>query len=95
MQLVHHHGRHVATKVIRVGGPSGRVILHPGARAVATLRWSAIPGRHDRQSGQCRPTARNVLITPPDETTSLRRHWKGGPVCEGGRIEVTPLRLPR
>ena len=36
--------------------------------------------------------AQHVRITPPDEFTSLRIRWRGGPVCEQGRIEVRPLR---
>lgn len=92
MQLLHHRGRHVRTNVVRVGGPSHRIVLLPGQRARATLRWGAVPGPGDRQAIRCQPVASHVLITPPDETTSLRLRWKGGPVCERGRIEVTPLR---
>lgn len=91
MQLLHQHGRHVRTNVVRIGGPSHRVVLHPGERARTTLDWGAIPGPGDRQRIRCQPVASHVLITPPDETTSLRIRWKGGPVCEQGRIEVTPL----
>src|SRR5262249_20122507 len=91
MQLIHHHGRNVPTDVIRSGGPSHRVTLAPGERAVTTLHWAAIPA-DDEPGTHCEPTAQHVRIAPPDETHTTRIKWKGGAVCQHGRIDVNPLR---
>jgi hypothetical protein len=92
LQLVRNGGQDVPTRVVRAEGPSRRVVLAPVERASTTLHWGAIPGRGEPQTGACQPTAQRVRVTPPDETTSLRLRWKGGPVCQSGRIEATPLR---
>jgi hypothetical protein len=85
-------GHDVRTNVVREQGPSHRVVLRAGERAISSLHWTVIPAPSEPQSGACEPTARRVLITPPDEVSSLRIRWKGGPVCQRGRIDVTPLR---
>jgi Protein of unknown function (DUF4232) len=85
-------GHDVRTNVVREQGPSHRVVLRAGERAVATLHWTVVPAPSEPQSGACEPTARHVLITPPDEVGSLRIRWTGGPVCQRGRIDATPLR---
>jgi hypothetical protein len=85
-------GRDVLTNVVREQGPSHRVVLRPGERAAATLHWTVIAAPSEPQSAACEPTARRLLITPPDETRTLGIHWPGGPVCQRGRIDVTPLR---
>ena len=82
----------VRTDVVRTQGPSQRVVLQAGERAIATLHWTVIPAPSEPQSGACEPTPRRALITPPDETASLRIRWTGGAVCQLGRIDVTPLR---
>jgi hypothetical protein len=92
MQLVRNHGHAVPTQVVRIQPPSRRVVLAPGERAVATLHWTVIPGAGEPQQSACEPTAQHVRVTPPDETTFLRLRWRGGPVCQSGRIDVTPLR---
>jgi Domain of unknown function (DUF4232) len=91
MQL-RRNGANVRTNVIRAQGPSHRVVLHAGDRATTTLHWTVVPAPSEPQSGACEPNPRHVLITPPDETTSLRIRWPGGSVCQRGRIDVTPLR---
>jgi hypothetical protein len=92
LQLVRNHGQQVPTRDVRVQGPSHRVVLAPGERASTKLRWGAIPGLGEPQTGACEPTAQHLRVTPPDETASLRLRWKNGPACQSGRIEVTPLR---
>jgi hypothetical protein len=92
MQLVRNHGQSVPTQVVRSRPPSRRVVLAPGQRAVTTLHWTVIPGAGEPQQSACEPTAQHVRVTPPDETTFLRLRWTGGPVCQSGRIDVTPLR---
>ena len=91
MQL-RRNGRNVPTNLVRAQGPSHRVVLQPGDRAITTLHWTVIPAPSEPQSGACEPTPRRALITPPDETTSLRIRWTGGAVCQHGRIDATPLR---
>jgi hypothetical protein len=92
LQLVRNHGQPIPTREVRVQGPSHRVVLAPGERASTNLRWGAIPGPGEPQTGACEPTAQHLRVTPPDETAFLRLRWKGGPACQSGRIEVTPLR---
>jgi hypothetical protein len=46
-------------------GTSVRVLLQPGASAVAQARFSPdIPGDGDSQSGPCQPTAHTLQVTP-------------------------------
>jgi hypothetical protein len=92
LRLVRNHGQPIPTRDVRVQGPSHRVVLAPGDRAATKLRWGAIPGPGEPQTGPCEPTAQHLRVTPPDETASLRLRWTSGPVCQSGRIEVTPLR---
>jgi hypothetical protein len=91
MQL-RRNGHDVRTNVVRVQGPSHRVVLDAGERAVTTLHWTVVPSPSEPHAGACEPTARRVLITPPDEVSALRIRWTGGPVCQRGRIDVRPLR---
>jgi hypothetical protein len=91
MQL-RRNGHDVPTDLVRVAGPSHRVVLGAGERAVTTLHWTVIPSGSEPRTGACEPTARRVLITPPDETTSLRLRWPGGVVCGHGRVDARPLR---
>lgn len=72
--------------------PPKLLTVRPGAHVYSTLHWGAVTGTGDAQSGQCEPTATHLLVTPPDETTSLRIPWHYGPVCERGRIDQTAYR---
>jgi hypothetical protein len=91
LQFLGSHGRRVATDVIWDSHPTPRRIVIPaGAAATAQLHWAAVPGTGD-QSGPCVTPPTRVEITPPDQTSPLTIAWKGGPVCERGRIDVTAL----
>ena len=91
LQLLGRHGRRVATDVIWDSVPAPRrVVIPAGGAATAQLHWAAVAGTGD-QSGPCVTPPTHVEITPPDETSHLEIAWKGGVVCERGRIDVTAL----
>ena len=75
----------MATHLTWVKQPRAAVVLRPGGNAQAMLTWRV---------NAAAPTASGpdiVHITPPDEYTSLRAGWDGGPV-QGGAIAAWPLR---
>ena len=75
----------MATHLTWVKQPRAIVVLRPGGNAQAMLTWRVNVDA---------PTAFSpdiVHITPPDEYTSLRAGWEGGPV-PGGAITAWPLR---
>ena len=82
----------VATKAVRVD-PSRQhaIYLAPGKRATTLLHWAVIPGTGDRAGGPCFTAPTHILVTPPDSYSSLQLRWTQGAVCEGGRIDITPL----
>jgi Protein of unknown function (DUF4232) len=91
LQFLGSHGQRVATDVIWDSVPAPRrVVIPAGGAATAQLHWAAVPGTRD-QSGPCVTPPTHVEITPPDETSHLEIAWKGGIVCERGRIDVTAL----
>jgi hypothetical protein len=66
------------------------VTLAPGASA-----WSALSFTNPAISGVTTVTPAAVLVTPPDETESIRVHWTGGKVSNTGKAsvpQVSPLR---
>ena len=63
------------------------VVLAPGQAADKQLRYSTVPSAGDNQTGPCQVEPDRVLITPPDETSSLTIDWIGGPVCNRGTID--------
>ena len=80
------------TNVVRLADvPVRTVVLAPGKSAVSTLQWGAIAGTGDRQTGTCQPTPARIEITPPNAAQHLVLPWRLGPVCERGRIVVTPM----
>src|SRR5205823_4289243 len=75
----------MATHLTWVKQPRATVVLRPGGNAQAMLTWRVNVDA---------PTAFSpdmMHITPPDEYTSLRAGWDGGPVL-GGAIAAWPLR---
>lgn len=60
--------------------------LPAGGHAYSQVRWSDVPQNGDAQRGQCQPTPSALLVTPPDETTSLRVTWHGSSACNRGAI---------
>jgi hypothetical protein len=91
LQFLGRDGRPVATDVIWDSNPAPRrVVIPAGGAATAQLHWAAVPGTGD-QSGPCVTPPTQIEITPPDETSHLEIAWKGGVVCERGRIDVAAL----
>jgi len=76
----------VPTDLRRVPSPPPSTVpLAPGASARSLLHWTVVPATDE--GSVCEPTARTVVVTPPDETTSLLRSWSLGVVCQHGRID--------
>jgi hypothetical protein len=47
------------------GAPNGRIVLEPGASAIAQARFSPdVAGSGDSQSGACQPLAHTLEVTP-------------------------------
>jgi hypothetical protein len=76
----------VHTEQVRVPLPAPRpIILAPGARAYSGIYWAFTP-----EAAPCAPST-FLLVTPPDETESLRAAFTQA-VCHHGRIEQTAYR---
>jgi hypothetical protein len=76
----------VPTDLRRVPSPApSTVTLAPGSSARSLLHWTVIPASNE--GAVCEPTAVTVVVTPPDQTTSLLRPWSFGMVCQHGLIE--------
>ncbi|MFF7534464.1 DUF4232 domain-containing protein [Streptomyces bobili] len=66
------------------------VTLKPGASA-----WSALTFTNPEVTGVTTVTPAAVLVTPPDETASIRVAWSGGKVSNTGKAsvpQVSPFR---
>jgi Domain of unknown function (DUF4232) len=96
LQLLDARGRTVPTRQVRdrTTRPT-RVVLPPGMSAHADLHWSAVATTGDSQTGTCQPEPAFLLVTPPDETRSLRIPWNAGPVCAQGLIIQRPYTAGR
>ncbi|GKQ34095.1 DUF4232 domain-containing protein [Streptomyces sp. A012304] len=60
-----------------------KVALAPGASA-----WSALTFANPALTGVTTVTPAAVLVTPPDETASIRVAWTGGKVSNTGKASV-------
>jgi hypothetical protein len=96
LQLLDARGHTVPTRQVRdhTTRPT-QVVLRPGMSAHADLHWSAVGQGSDNQTGTCRPEPAFLLVTPPDETRSLRIPWNAGPVCAQGAIIQGPYTAGR
>jgi Domain of unknown function (DUF4232) len=90
-RLLNSAGHPLPTNVVRVSGtPVTTVTVHPGGKAVSTVRWGAIPS-----GGETCAKPRTLQVTPPDETATLDVAWPAGqPICEHGELDVRALRKP-
>ncbi|GAA3847331.1 DUF4232 domain-containing protein [Saccharothrix violaceirubra] len=89
-QLLDAAGSPLPTALERVADPApAPVTLAPGGSAAANLHWTVVPAGDETQDGPCRPEAANAAAIPPDETAPLTVAWGLGPVCGGGRIEIS------
>src|SRR6185436_11608305 len=91
MQLLASNGSDIPTDVVRTPGNVTTVTLPPGGVSSTLLHWGAVAGQGDDQNGPCQPTASQVELTAPNNTSSLTQPWTFGPVCEEGTIDVTPV----
>ena len=91
-QLLDARNDSLPTRVVRDTRRRARTVtLAPGQSATTVLHWGAVAGTGDRQTGTCQPAPARIEITPPNATRHLVLPWRNGPVCQRGRIVVTPL----
>ncbi len=80
----------VPTKLERKADPGPVALtLAPGAKATANLHWGVVPSGNEPAQGACQPEPSKAAAIPPNETTPLSVPWTLGPVCSGGRIEIS------
>ncbi|MFS8104367.1 DUF4232 domain-containing protein [Lentzea alba] len=78
------------TKLERMADPGPKALtLAPGGKAVANLHWGVVPSGNEPVEGPCQPEPSKAAAIPPDETVPLTVPWTLGPVCSGGRIEIS------
>ncbi|MBB5956458.1 hypothetical protein FHS29_003044 [Saccharothrix tamanrassetensis] len=89
-QLLDANGQPVPTNLVRTQDPGpSPITLAPGASAAAKLHWSVVPAGDEPVDQPCRPDAANAAAIPPDETRPMSLAWGLGPVCAGGKIEIS------
>lgn len=80
----------VPTKLERKADPGPAALtLRPGGKAAANLHWGVVPSGSEPVEGPCQPEPSKAAAIPPDETVPLTVPWTLGPVCSGGRIEIS------
>jgi hypothetical protein len=80
----------VPTKLERKADPGPAALtLAPGGKASANLHWGVVPAGGEPVEGPCQPEPSKATAIPPDETVPLTVPWTLGPVCSGGRIEIS------
>ena len=80
----------IPTKLERKADPGPAALtLAPGGRASANLHWGVVPSGSEPVEGPCQPEPSKAAAIPPDETVPLTVPWTLGPVCSGGRIEIS------
>ncbi|MGW6937160.1 DUF4232 domain-containing protein [Lentzea sp. NPDC054927] len=80
----------VPTKLERKADPApAAMTLAPGGKASANLHWGVVPAGSEPVEGPCQPEPSKAAAIPPDETVPLTVPWTLGPVCSGGRIEIS------
>ena len=89
-QLLDGAGAPIPTTAERNPDPGPALVsLAPGASASANLHWSVVPHGDEPQSAPCQPEAPIAQAIPPDETQPITFPWGIGPVCGGGKIEIS------
>ncbi|MEU1389275.1 MULTISPECIES: DUF4232 domain-containing protein [unclassified Nonomuraea] len=76
-----------AVQGCRAAGPKHRVTVRPGGSARATLHWTVVETGDETAC----PSPTRLLVIPPDERSYLNVPFDAGRVCDGGRLDVTPL----
>lgn len=90
LQLLAADGKTVPTHLERVADPGPAPLeLAPRSRAAANLHWSVVPSESEPVDTPCQPEPSSASAIPPDETKPMSLTWSFGPVCGGGRIEIS------
>jgi Protein of unknown function (DUF4232) len=90
LQLLDGNGNPVPTNLQRTGSPGPTpVTLAPGAIASANLHWNVVPTGDEPVDRPCEPEASSAAAIPPNETEPMKLQWGLGPVCAGGKIEIS------
>ncbi|MEW2219720.1 DUF4232 domain-containing protein [Streptomyces sp. NPDC006990] len=79
-------GNRVSVPPQREGGSSQQVELAPGSSA-----WAPLSFADPRMTGTATVTPDGALLTPPDQQSSLRVGWSGGPVTASGDASVPKI----
>jgi hypothetical protein len=80
-------GAALPTHVRSGGGAAKRVVLQPGASAVAQARFSpTVAGQGDSQSGTCQPTAHTLQVTTAGGGVTDAAIKPPTSVCEQGTL---------
>ena len=84
-------GSALPTHVSGGGVPEPRIVLEPGAAAVATGRFSPdVAGAGDSQSGTCQPEAHTLEVTPNGGGPTEVPIRPPTSVCEEGTLKFDP-----
>ncbi|WP_367132725.1 DUF4232 domain-containing protein [Saccharothrix sp. HUAS TT1] len=90
LQLLDASGEPVPTDLQRTPDPGpSPVVLAPGSAAVANLHWTVVPTGDEPVDQPCQEEAARAAAIPPDETEPVDLQWGLGPVCAGGKIEIS------
>lgn len=90
LQLLSATGQAIPTNPQRVNTPGPTLItLSGGQSAIANLHWTVVPSGNESPTGPCQPEAAKAQAIPPDETAPISLDWGLGPVCDGGKIEIS------
>ncbi|MEU8325401.1 DUF4232 domain-containing protein [Nonomuraea sp. NPDC048881] len=85
--MIDKQGDTLRTRVRRTAGPKHRVTVKPGGSARTTLHWTVV----ETGAETACPSPARLLVIPPDERSYLNVPFDAGQVCDGGRLDVTPL----
>jgi hypothetical protein len=90
LQLLDAAGNPVPTNLQRKPDPGpSPVTVAPGTSVAANLHWTVVPTGDEPVEGPCQPEATSAAAIPPDETQPVSLAWNLGPVCGGGKIEIS------
>ncbi|MEU4738916.1 DUF4232 domain-containing protein [Actinosynnema sp. NPDC023658] len=90
LQLQDASGNALPTDLQRTPDPSpAPVVLRPGTAAAANLRWTVVPTGDEPADKPCQVEPAQAAAIPPDETEPMNLRWNYGPVCAGGKIEIS------
>lgn len=90
LQLLDAAGNPLPTDLQRKPDPGpAPVTLTPGTAAAANLHWTVVPTGDEPVDRPCQAEAARAAAIPPDETEPVNLQWGLGPVCAGGKIEIS------